>query len=245
MPAPEYMPLGRPSARPRPMSITEAPLRWPATSRTTSRALKGRLTAARAYSKRLGRSSVPTSMSRNGVGTCWLTTRIISSGVTPLAASAATKAPALVPTYTSNWLAVRLTESRSSARSAPISYTPPVKPPPPSTSAVFDRRGRRRRGAPFGAAVGSSLTTLPIPPHGTCGPDVSHRPEGQRMRELGWCAVLRRLPFVAALLSALAFAAPAHALDRPGLARSLARLEARMGPYAAAYVVDLASGQPI
>ena len=37
-------------------------------------------------------------MSRNGVGDCWLTTRIISSGVTPLAVSAATKAPALVPT---------------------------------------------------------------------------------------------------------------------------------------------------
>ena len=33
-------------------------------------------------------------MSRNGVGTCWLTTRIISSGVTPLAASAATNEPA-------------------------------------------------------------------------------------------------------------------------------------------------------
>ena len=29
--------------------------------------------------------------------------------------------PALVPTYTSNWLTVRLTDSRSSARSAPIS----------------------------------------------------------------------------------------------------------------------------
>ena len=37
-------------------------------------------------------------MSRNGVGTCWLTTRIISSGVTPLATRLPTKAPALVPT---------------------------------------------------------------------------------------------------------------------------------------------------
>ena len=37
-------------------------------------------------------------MSRNGVGTCRLTTRIISSGVMPLAAIEATKAPALVPT---------------------------------------------------------------------------------------------------------------------------------------------------
>ena len=60
-------------------------------------------------------------MSLNGVGTCWLTTRIISSGVTPLATSPPTNAPALVPTYTSNWLTVRLTASRSSARSAPIS----------------------------------------------------------------------------------------------------------------------------
>jgi hypothetical protein len=45
-----------------------------------------------------GRSSVPRSMSRNGVGTCWLTTRIISSGVTPLAVSEATNEPADVPT---------------------------------------------------------------------------------------------------------------------------------------------------
>jgi hypothetical protein len=37
-------------------------------------------------------------MSRNGVGTCWLTTRIISSGVTPFAARLATNEPALVPT---------------------------------------------------------------------------------------------------------------------------------------------------
>jgi hypothetical protein len=37
-------------------------------------------------------------MSRNGVGTWLLTTRIICSGVTPLAVSAATSAPALVPT---------------------------------------------------------------------------------------------------------------------------------------------------
>src|SRR5919108_2980335 len=43
-------------------------------------------------------------------------------------------------------LTVRLTLRRSSARSAPISYTPPVKPPPPSTSAVRERRGLRRFG---------------------------------------------------------------------------------------------------
>ena len=51
-----------------------------------------------ANSSRLSRRTVPTSMSRKGVGTCWLTTRIISSGVIPLEASAATNDPALVPT---------------------------------------------------------------------------------------------------------------------------------------------------
>ena len=74
---------------------------WPscgATSRASLSALNGSRTPVRAYSSRLGRSSVPRSMSRNGVGTCWLTTRIISSGVTPLAASEATNEPADVPT---------------------------------------------------------------------------------------------------------------------------------------------------
>src|SRR5437588_7686710 len=86
----------------------------------------------------------------------------------PFATAAATNAPALVPTYTSNSFTVRLTDSRSSARSAPISYTPPVNPPPPSTSAVFDRAGRRRDLEVRAAAPGrsapavSSLTTLPI-----------------------------------------------------------------------------------
>src|SRR5918996_451312 len=66
----------------------------------------------------------------------------------------------------SNWLTVRLTASRSSARSAPISYTPPVKPPPPRTRAVRERRVRRRRGFPrvpeaFFAGFWS-LTTSPI-----------------------------------------------------------------------------------
>src|SRR4051812_50209503 len=63
----------------------------------------------------------------------------------------------------SNWLPLLLTESRSSARSAPISYTPPVKPPPPSTSAVRDWRPRAERRRPP-AAPFSSLTTLPIAP---------------------------------------------------------------------------------
>src|SRR4051794_22824978 len=68
----------------------------------------------------------------------------------------------------SNWLTERLTDSRSSARSAPISYTAPVKPPPPSTSAVFDCRGRPLGLRPAVAPAArsrvplSSLTTLPI-----------------------------------------------------------------------------------
>src|SRR3989442_8633021 len=67
-------------------------------------------------------------------------------------------------------LTVRLTLRRSSARTAPISYTPPVKPPPPSTNAVRERRSRRRccflpeerfgPGGPLGVA--SSSTTSPI-----------------------------------------------------------------------------------
>ena len=46
---------------------------------------------------------------------------LTANGVTPFAVSAATNEPALVPTKTSKSLIVRLTDSRSSARSAPIS----------------------------------------------------------------------------------------------------------------------------
>src|SRR3954468_24750223 len=53
----------------------------------------------------------------------------------------------------------------------------------------------------------------------------------------------RRLSFLVALLAALAFAAPAHALDRAGLATTLARLHAKLGPAAGAYVVDEATGE--
>src|SRR6516165_8814497 len=65
----------------------------------------------------------------------------------------------------SNWLTVRLTDNRSSARNAPISYTPPVKPPPPSTRAVLERLrdAPRRDPAPVrSVAAVSSLTTFPI-----------------------------------------------------------------------------------
>src|SRR5271170_8030644 len=84
--------------------------------------------------------------------------------------------PADVPTYTSKLFTVLFTASRSSARSAPISYTPPVNPPPPRTSAVLWRRARalaaergrtgpptsRGRGRARSFPPGSSLTTLPI-----------------------------------------------------------------------------------
>ena len=72
---------------------------WPASPRAIRASLKRQHHArARELARSSGRSSVPTSMSRKGVGTWRLTTRIISSGVMPLAAIEATKAPALVPT---------------------------------------------------------------------------------------------------------------------------------------------------
>src|SRR6476661_9838227 len=77
----------------------------------------------------------------------------------------------------SNSLTVRLTVSRSSARRAPISYTPPVNPPPPSTSAVLDRGGRRGAVLPLAAVrlrrPSSRSTTLPI--RGVYGPRLPHR----------------------------------------------------------------------
>src|SRR3954447_6018203 len=115
---------------------------------------------------------------------------------------------------------VLLTASRSSARRAPISYTPPVKPPPPSTRAVLSRRGRRRRSnaslrpTPRGAIdrccrplaleppaffrLGSSLTTLPIAnilvlrgPETTCAKmDLDNRDFGQ-LRDRGGCRAHR------------------------------------------------------
>ena len=92
------MPEGSPSARPSARSITLTEPTWPTMSRASRAARSGISAPFLAQSTRLGRSSVPRSMSRNGVGTCWLTTRIISSGVIPFAASAATKEPADVPT---------------------------------------------------------------------------------------------------------------------------------------------------
>ena len=57
------------------------------------RARSGSATALRAKPARFGRSRLPRSKSGNGVGRCRLTTRIISSGVTPLATIAATNEP--------------------------------------------------------------------------------------------------------------------------------------------------------
>ena len=71
---------------------------WVATVRARPSRRSGRSAALCANSSAFGRISVPRSTSRNGVGTCWFTTRIISSGVTPLATSELTKLPALVPT---------------------------------------------------------------------------------------------------------------------------------------------------
>ena len=73
----------------------------PAGRRPGARARRGAAAAARPRARsspRLGRSRSPRSMSRNGWGASLVATRIISSGVTPLAQSAAMNAPAEVPT---------------------------------------------------------------------------------------------------------------------------------------------------
>src|SRR5919109_1333851 len=90
-------------------------------------------------------------------------------------------------------LTVRLTLRRSSARSAPISYTPPVNPPPPSTSAVRERRPRLCgflletrfwAARPFGVA--SSSTTSPTA-------ELYTRQEGRDRRIVTVCRVRCRL----------------------------------------------------
>ena len=98
MPALEYTPAGRPSASPMTTSMAETWPSWPARSRARRATRSGMTAALLAKSTTFGRSSELRSISRNDAEPCWLTTRIISSGVTPLAASAATKEPAEVPT---------------------------------------------------------------------------------------------------------------------------------------------------
>ena len=78
--------------------MSEAEPIWPTKLRARPRRRSGSSAALCANSLAFGRMSVLRSTSRNGVGTCWFTTRIISSGVTPLATSDATNEPALVPT---------------------------------------------------------------------------------------------------------------------------------------------------
>jgi hypothetical protein len=99
MPAPEYRPEGSTSARPVTTSTAEncGPTA-PASVRARPIARNGSFKVLVRNSEKLGRKSWSRSTSRNGVGTCRLTTRIISSGVMPLEASAATNEPALVPT---------------------------------------------------------------------------------------------------------------------------------------------------
>ena len=98
MPVEAYRPDGSASARPRTTSIAETAGSGPASARVRRASWSGSSTPFLANSRRFGRSRVPSVMSRKGVGTCWLTTRIISSGVMPLAAMEATNDPAEVPT---------------------------------------------------------------------------------------------------------------------------------------------------
>ena len=92
------MPDGSASASPTARSITDAERRLPSRLRPRPSARSGSSAALWAISSRFGRIRLPRSTSLKGVGTCWLTTRIISSGVTPLATRPATNEPALVPT---------------------------------------------------------------------------------------------------------------------------------------------------
>jgi D-alanyl-D-alanine carboxypeptidase/D-alanyl-D-alanine-endopeptidase (penicillin-binding protein 4) len=57
--------------------------------------------------------------------------------------------------------------------------------------------------------------------------------------------VARRTLALLALIVALVAAAPAHAVDRAGLRSTLSILHDRLGPAAGAYVVDLATGEPL
>ena len=80
------------------MSISDDERRLDRKLRPSPSMRSGSSAALCANSSALGRIRVSRSTSAKGVGTCWLTTRIISSGVTPLAVSAARNDPALVPT---------------------------------------------------------------------------------------------------------------------------------------------------
>src|SRR3954451_1365240 len=228
------------------MSISEVCRMFASSVRTIPTLRSGIRARLLASSEYPGRRTVPMLMSRNGVGTCWLTTRIISSGVTPLAASEATNESALVPTYTSNWFTVRFTASRSSARRAPISYTPPVTPPPPRTSAVRDRRGRRRGGFGPGdrSRLGfSSLTTVPMPASSIAGVRTATSPAAAPLPSpaSAVCSPLMPRALIAAL-AVLALLAPA-ADAKTALQRKLGSLMAGAGRSSGAYVLDADTGK--
>ena len=93
-----YAPDGRTSASPSSTSITEEAPHWEITWRVSANARSGSSAPLRTNSLMLGCSRSPRSMSLNGVVPWRVTTRIISSGVTPLAHSEAMNAPAEVPT---------------------------------------------------------------------------------------------------------------------------------------------------
>src|SRR3954452_1414368 len=217
----------------------------------------GRRTPRLANPTTLGRRSVPRSISRKGVGTWRSRTRIISSGVIPLAAIAATKEPAEVPTNTSKSLIVRFTESRSMARSAPTWYPPPVNPPPPSTRAVFDRRRRRRRD-PLPAAPRSRWSTLPMaaqvykpgqgPTVAAQSPRRPHRRTRRRVlqamrRFLAASRRNRRLLALVALLATASAPAAARAQGPATLQGQLARAVRGAPAASGVFVRDLDSGR--
>src|SRR3954454_7584366 len=127
-----------------------------------------------------------------------------------------------------------LTDSRSSARSAPISYTPPVNPPPPRTRAVLEERLRRAVREPefWGCrsfAPASRFTTLPI-----------------EVRSLmpRWTSP-RHLAPALALALVLGAAAPAAALTPRQTATRLGAAMSRAGAGSGAYVVDLRTGEAL
>ena len=93
-----YAPEGSPSASPSSTSIADTWPRWATTWRASETIRSGNIAPVRANSSRFRCSRSPRSTSRNGALPWWVTTRIISSGVTPLAHSAAMNDPAEVPT---------------------------------------------------------------------------------------------------------------------------------------------------
>ena len=159
-------------------------------------------------------------MSRNGVGTCWLTTRIISSGVTPLAASDGDEragAGADVDVELVDGAVDRQQVERAqgadlvdaAGEAAAAEHERGLRPPRPTPA-----RAALRRGA-AAAPLGSSLTTLPI--RGVYGPRLP-RPRG--------CfgpAMRIRLLVLTALACLLALAPGAAAASLPALQAKLGR----------------------